>query len=76
MLRVISNICRSQNRFSSIERAPHADSRPVQHMGVNHSGRDILVTQQLLDGSNVVVRLQEMCRKTVTKAASSVLKEE
>src|SRR5437870_11468535 len=42
------------SRSASVERALHADARPVEHMGIDHRGADVLVAQQLLHGPNLV----------------------
>ena len=43
----------------------------VEDMGVDHSGGDILVAEQLLNGANIVVVLQQMCGKTVPKSMAA-----
>ena len=44
----------------SVGRAPHPRGAPVEDMGVNHRGADVPVTQQLLDGADVVAVLQQV----------------
>ena len=43
-----------------VERAPHAATATVQDMGVDHGGADVLVSEELLDGADVVAVLEEM----------------
>lgn len=45
--------------YSSIKRANNSPSTAIQNMGINHGGFDIFVTQQLLDGADVVAILQK-----------------
>lgn len=35
----------------------------IQHMRVEHRGHDVFVTQQFLDGANVIAVSQEVCGK-------------
>jgi hypothetical protein len=46
-------------------RAANVEAGTVEDMGVDHSGGDILVAEQLLNGANIVAVLQQMCGKTV-----------
>ena len=41
------------------------DSLPLDGMGINHSRSDIAVAQQLLDGADIIIGLQEMAGETV-----------
>jgi hypothetical protein len=43
---------------------------PIQNVRVKHGGGDVLVTEQLLHGSNVVSVLEQMCRKAVSPRKS------
>ncbi len=43
----------------------------VQHMSVNHGRIDILVPQQLLNGTNVISVLQQMGRKRMSKSVTA-----
>lgn len=45
---------------SAVEWTADAASAPVQYMGVDHGGFDILVTKQFLDRPNVVAIFQQM----------------
>ena len=45
-------------RSQPVRRTAHAEAATVQHMGVDHRGRDVLVTQQLLHRPDVVTILQ------------------
>ena len=55
------------SRSASVERALHADARPVEHMGIDHRGADVLVAQQLLHGPNIVAVFQQMCGEGVAQ---------
>ena len=46
-----------------IEGRAHPAPAAVEHMGVNHRGRNIGVPQQLLHGADVVARLEHVSRK-------------
>jgi hypothetical protein len=37
-----------------IKGTSHRHTRPVQHMGIDHGGRDIGMAQQLLNGAYVI----------------------
>jgi len=50
---------------SEASRAPDRQSGPVQDMGVDHGGRDIRVSEELLHGPDVIACLQEMGGKGV-----------
>ena len=41
------------------------DVATVQYIGVNHCGRDILVTEQFLQSANIIAILQQMCSEAV-----------
>ena len=43
-----------------IQRAGCAACRHLEHVGVNHGGADIRVTQQLLHRANIGARLQQV----------------
>jgi hypothetical protein len=45
-----------------VQRAPHAPSTPVQHMGIDHGGAHIGMTQQSVYGANVVARGKGMAK--------------
>lgn|GEM_PF-4983640 len=51
------------NALDLVERTAHATPAAVKHMRVNHGGRHIAVTKQLLNRSNVVPGLQHVCSK-------------
>jgi hypothetical protein len=44
-----------------IQWAAHANTRPVQHVSVNHRRRRILVTEEFLYGANVVTVFEQVC---------------
>src|SRR6266511_2515451 len=51
----------------AVGRAAHARRAPVQDVGVNLRGGHVPVPEQLLDGPDVVVLLQKMCREGVAQ---------
>jgi hypothetical protein len=46
--------------LGAVKRAFHPPPALVQHMGVDHRGRDVLVAEQLLHRADVVASLQNM----------------
>ena len=44
----------------AIERAAHGEAALFEDMGVDHGCFDILVTEQFLDGADIVAILQEV----------------
>jgi len=63
------------SRFSvclqGIQRTFHPTSAVPQHMRVNHGRRHIFVSKQLLNGSDVCVGLQRVCREAVSKGVAA-----
>lgn len=57
------NVATSGHR-QRIDRAPHRATTKLEHMGVNHRGRHIGVSQQVLNGANVIAGLQQMGMRT------------
>ena len=53
-----------------IQRASDGQSSFVEDVGVNHGGADVLVAQEVLDGSDVIPVLQQVCGKAVTKGVA------
>ena len=51
--------------MSAVERALHSQWTATEHMGVDHRGAKILVSQQLLNRADVVSGLQEVGGKGV-----------
>jgi len=49
-----------------VRRALDAEAAAVEDMGVDHRGSDVAVPEQLMDGANVIARLQEMRCETVS----------
>lgn len=45
-------------------------STPIQYVGLDHCGLHVLVSQQLLDGPNIVPILQEVRRKGVPEGVT------
>jgi len=54
---------RGRGSSQGIDRASHAPSASVQDMSVTHRGLDVFMTEQLLNGPNVVAGLQEVGRE-------------
>jgi hypothetical protein len=63
----LPSILMQQNELLAIDWAGHAFAAPVQHMRINHGGSYILMTEQLLNGSNVISILQQMGRLDAMK---------
>jgi len=55
----------------SIERAADIQAGPIQNVRVKHGRGDILVTEQLLHGPNVVSVFQQMRRKAVSESVAA-----
>jgi len=54
-------------KLKAVQRTEHPMAAAIQHMGINHGGGDIGVTQELLDGADVVAAFQQMGGKAVTQ---------
>ena len=54
-------------RILPVQRTHDAAAPAIEDMGVDHRRADILVAEQLLDGANVIARLQEMCGERVAE---------
>ena len=52
---------------SVIEGAFDGQAAAVEDMGIDHGGFDVLVPEQLLDCSNIIAGLEEMCGEGVTQ---------
>jgi len=44
----------SRAAFETIQRATHAFAAPIEDMGIDHRGFDILVAQEFLYGSDII----------------------
>ena len=53
--------------ISIVKGAFYRQSPALQDVGVDHGGFDILMSEQFLDGANVVSTLQEVRSKRVTE---------
>ena len=49
-----SRLLPSNDTASAVKRTSNTTAASIQHMGVDHCGLDILVTQQLLNGADVI----------------------
>src|SRR5580692_10239083 len=59
---------RVTRRGSRIERAAHAAGASIEDVGVDHGRADVLVTEELLDRTNVVTALQQVGRERMTQS--------
>src|SRR5690606_18733115 len=59
--------CRHVVEASTIQRTEHASGAPVEDMGVDLRGADILVSQQLLDRAQVGAGLEQVGGEAVTQ---------
>ena len=50
-------------RSQPVERAANAEASTAQDMRVDHRRADVRMPQQLLDGPNIVARLEEVGRE-------------
>lgn len=57
--------CNTLTLPSHIERTADAFATPLQHMGIDHGGADILVPQPFLHGANVITSFEQMSRKAL-----------
>lgn len=49
----------------------HALAAPIQYMGIDHGGADILMSEQLLYGTDVVARLKVGGGKGMTEGVAA-----
>src|SRR5690606_20717645 len=47
-------------RSSAIQRTEHATAAPIQDVRIDHRGADVAVSEQLLDGANVIALLEKV----------------
>jgi hypothetical protein len=47
-------------RGSEIKRTFYSEGTPVEHMGVDHGGFDIFVSEEFLDGADIVASFEQM----------------
>jgi len=59
-----------RSRGSIVERAPNPAPAAVEHVGVNHCRRDVAMAEKLLDGANVISRLEEVGGEAVSQAVT------
>lgn len=50
-----------------IERTPHAATASIKNVCVNHCSSHVLVTQQFLNGPDIISILEKVGREAVTK---------
>jgi len=55
---------------NSVERTPDAEGPPLEDVSVDHGRRDVVVTQELLDGADVVARFEEVGCEAVAKGVA------
>lgn len=55
----------------TIQRTAHASPTFIEDVSVDHRGPDIFVTQQLLDGTNVISVFQKVSCKAVPKRVTA-----
>jgi hypothetical protein len=65
-------VCPSKGESSaSIKRAANTKPALVEDMGVNHGGFDIFMTEQFLDGADVVAVLEQVGGKTMAESVTT-----
>jgi hypothetical protein len=62
---------RSGLRLSAIEGTDDTATTAIEYMGINHCGFDIFVTEEFLDGADVVAVLQKMGGEGVTEGVTT-----
>jgi hypothetical protein len=65
--------CNTLTLPSHIERTADAFATPLQHMGIDHGGADILVPQQFLHGANVITCFEQMSHKAMAQRVTTAL---
>ncbi len=50
-----------------IDRTSNSSAAPIQYMGVDHDGFHIFVTEQFLNGSDILAILKHMCGIRLTE---------
>ena len=50
---------------------PDAERATIQDVGIDHGRADVRVTEQFLDGANVVPILEQMCRERMTEGVGA-----
>lgn len=53
-----------------VQWAPDTGRTTVQHVGVDHGGAHIFVTEQFLNGTDIIPVFAQMCGKTVPKGVT------
>jgi hypothetical protein len=61
----------SFNVFEIIQRAGHTLPALLKDMGIDHSGRNVIMAEQGLNGADVIATLKQMGGETVTFMPSS-----
>ena len=62
-----SSFCDDLTNIQFVEQTIHSLPAPIRDMGVNHGRTDIRMTEQLLNGPNVIAILNQMSRKRMSK---------
>ena len=63
--RITSNSSRLSHLLQTVQRAAHSATSPVEHMGINHRRRHVLVTEKFLHRANIVTIFQQVRGKRV-----------
>lgn len=64
-------ITNRQAEPSQLQRTLNGFAAAIQNMSVDHRRRNISMSQQLLNGADVVASLQQMCRKAMPKRVAT-----
>ena len=56
---------------TSIQRTANSATSFIQNMGINHGGFDILMAQEFLNGTDIVVILQKLGGKAMAKSMTT-----
>ena len=55
----------------SIQRTAHAETRPIQHVRVNHGGADVFVPKKFLNRANIMTCGQELRSERMTERVTT-----
>ncbi len=63
----------SRAAFETIQRATHAFAAPIESMGIDHRGFDIVVAQEFLYDSDIITVIHQGVKQENTKYDVAVL---
>jgi hypothetical protein len=69
--RALRSAVKARTLGASVQWAAHRLGTTVEHVGVDHGGLDILVTEELLDSPDIVTILKQMGGEAVAEGVGS-----